>query len=149
MCVCVCVCVCARSLCRSQLCTHSSLSAHPIHTTIPHHNSTSHITTSTILIRSPPRTISSTISSTLTRVPPHHYPHTAHGTLLNTTHTCTRTYIAAANSKRKSMKLFAVAAAVLCATAAANEMVQQKGEVESVERRKNNGCRDRNISEIS
>ena len=44
--------------------------------------------------------------------------------LLNTTHTCTRTYIAAANSKRKSMKLFAVAAAVLCATAAADEMVQ-------------------------
>ena len=79
----------------------------------------------------------------------HHYPHTAHGTLLNTTHTFTRTYIAAANSKRKSMKLFAVAAAVLCATAAADEMVQQKGEVESVERRKNNGCRDRNISEIS
>ena len=69
--------------------------------------------------------------------------------LLNTTHTCTRTYIAAANSKRKSMKLFAVAAAVLCATAAADEMVQQKCEVESVGRRKNNGCRDRNISEIS
>ena len=47
------------------------------------------------------------------------------------------------------MKLFAVAAAVLCATAAADEMVQQKCEVESVGRRKNNGCRDRNISEIS